>query len=344
MAETSQKFRTTLWSSGGNNVGIVVPEDVVTAFGRGKRVPVVVTIDGDYQYRNTIASMGGKFLISFSAETRKITGRGAGDEVEVRLDVDDTPRTVDVPDDLAAEAGGVATGGQAELAPVLPVELRGAVVAHLVADGGDVVEAGHQEQARAVQTDLLLELHGGQRGHRVELPVEGRRAHAARASEIVDAERLGVVLGDPPDGPADLGHAAVGQPELADGRAQRPGEQPPHDLALEHRCQYGPVGRRVEQHQHADHGVEELGSGSGHPERGRRRRRAHPRRRRAGLEQDRGDGRGAQDEPEPQGGLVRARLRVVAGDRQVDRGDEVLAGPVLVDAVTRWPGAWRPGR
>ncbi len=121
MAETSQKFRTTLWSAGGNNVGIVVPEDVVTAFGRGKRVPVVVTIDGDYQYRNTIASMGGQFLISFNAETRKITGRGAGDEVEVRLDVDDAPRTVDVPDDLAAElaAGRCGQGGvgRAQLQP-----------------------------------------------------------------------------------------------------------------------------------------------------------------------------------------------------------------------------------
>lgn len=102
MAETSQTFRTTLWAAGGNNVGIVVPEDVVTAFGRGKRVPVVVTIDGSYQYRNTIASMGGQFLISFNAETRKATGRGGGDDVEVRLDVDDAPRVVVVPDDLAA--------------------------------------------------------------------------------------------------------------------------------------------------------------------------------------------------------------------------------------------------
>ena len=103
MAETSQTFRTALWASGGNNVGIVVPEDVVTAFDRGKRVPVVVTIDGGYQYRSSIASMGGQFLISFNAETRKATGRGAGDEVEVRLDVDDAPRTVEVPGDLAAE-------------------------------------------------------------------------------------------------------------------------------------------------------------------------------------------------------------------------------------------------
>jgi hypothetical protein len=102
MTETSQTFRTILFAAGGNNVGIVVPEEVVWAFGRGKRVPVMVTIDGGYQYRNTIASMGGRFLISFNAETRRATGRGAGDEIEVRLDVDDAPRVIEVPADLAA--------------------------------------------------------------------------------------------------------------------------------------------------------------------------------------------------------------------------------------------------
>jgi hypothetical protein len=103
MAETTQTFQTELWASGGNNVGIVVPQEIVTAFGRGKRVPVAVTIDGDHRYRSTIASMGGRFLISFNAETRRATGRGAGDTVTVRLDVDDAPRTVTVPDDLEAE-------------------------------------------------------------------------------------------------------------------------------------------------------------------------------------------------------------------------------------------------
>ncbi len=98
---TVRTFRTTLWASGGNNVGIVVPEEVVASFGRGKRVPVVVTIDGDYSYRTTVASMGGKLLISFNAETRRATGRGAGDDVEVRLEVDDAPRTVEIPPALA---------------------------------------------------------------------------------------------------------------------------------------------------------------------------------------------------------------------------------------------------
>src|SRR6185503_12199461 len=98
MAATTQTFRTELWAAGGKNVAIVVPDEVVAAFGRGKRVPVVVTIDGSYQYRNTIASMGGQYLLSFNAATRAATGRDAGDEVEVRLDVDDQPRLVEVPD------------------------------------------------------------------------------------------------------------------------------------------------------------------------------------------------------------------------------------------------------
>jgi len=81
-------FRTVLEATGGNNVGIVVPEEVVLSFDRGKRVPVVVTIDDGYTYKTTIGVMSGPYLVSFNAETRKNTGRGAGDEVKVDLVVD----------------------------------------------------------------------------------------------------------------------------------------------------------------------------------------------------------------------------------------------------------------
>ena len=81
-------FRTVLEATGGNNVGIVVPENIVLGFERGNRVPVIVTIDGDYTYTTTIGVMGGRYLVSFNAETRKNTGRGAGDDIEVELVVD----------------------------------------------------------------------------------------------------------------------------------------------------------------------------------------------------------------------------------------------------------------
>ena len=102
MSETVRTFRTTLEATGGNNVGIVVPDEVVAAFARGRRVPVSVTVDGGYTYRTSIASMGGRFIVSFNAETRAATGRGAGDDVEVTLELDDAPREVDVPEALRA--------------------------------------------------------------------------------------------------------------------------------------------------------------------------------------------------------------------------------------------------
>ena len=95
------EFITVLSATGGNNVGIVVPDDVVAGFGRGKRVPVLVTIDGGYSYRNTISSMRGQFLISFNAENRVATGKGAGDEISVKLELDEKPRTVEIPEPLA---------------------------------------------------------------------------------------------------------------------------------------------------------------------------------------------------------------------------------------------------
>ncbi len=83
----------------GNNTGIEVPADVVEALGAGKRPPVVVNVNG-FSYRSTVAPMGGKFLIPFSAARRQDSGIGGGDAVEVDLTLDTAPRTIEVPADL----------------------------------------------------------------------------------------------------------------------------------------------------------------------------------------------------------------------------------------------------
>lgn len=80
--------------------GIEVPAEVVEALGGSRRPAVVVSI-GDYSYRSTVAPMGGRFLIPFAKEHRERTGLGPGDPIEVTLDLDTAPRTVDVPTDLA---------------------------------------------------------------------------------------------------------------------------------------------------------------------------------------------------------------------------------------------------
>jgi hypothetical protein len=94
------KFSTTLLQMG-NNTGIEVPADVLDALGAGKRPSVVVRVN-DYEYRSTVASMGGRYLLSFSAERRKESGIAGGDPIDVELTVDTAPRVIEVPDDLRA--------------------------------------------------------------------------------------------------------------------------------------------------------------------------------------------------------------------------------------------------
>jgi hypothetical protein len=103
------KFSTTMFQMG-NNTGIEVPADVVAALDAGKRPPVVVNVNG-YEYRSTIAPMGGKYLLPFSAERRNESGIQGGDAIDVELTLDTTPRAVEVPDDLqsALEASPTAT-------------------------------------------------------------------------------------------------------------------------------------------------------------------------------------------------------------------------------------------
>jgi hypothetical protein len=96
------KFATILQKTGGNTTGFEVPADVVEGLGAGKRPPVVVTLNGAYTYRNTIAPMGGSFWIGVSAEHRAKSGLQGGEAVDIELTIDTAPRQVIVPDDLAA--------------------------------------------------------------------------------------------------------------------------------------------------------------------------------------------------------------------------------------------------
>jgi len=100
----------------GNNTGIEVPAEVVAALDAGKRPPVVINVNG-YEYRSTIAPMGGKYLLPFSAERRKESGIRGGDAIDVDLTIDTTPRTVEVPDDLqsALNASSVAAAAWQKL-------------------------------------------------------------------------------------------------------------------------------------------------------------------------------------------------------------------------------------
>src|ERR1700712_2094916 len=99
------RFRSVVELGGKTATGIEVPDEVVAALGSGRRPSVRVTVGG-HTYRTTVASMGGRFLVPLSAENRSAAGAAAGDEVEVEIEVDDAPREVEIPADLAAALDG----------------------------------------------------------------------------------------------------------------------------------------------------------------------------------------------------------------------------------------------
>jgi hypothetical protein len=93
-------FDTSVTASG-NNTGIEVPEWAIDRLATGRRPPVLVDVNG-YEYRSTVAVMGGTFMIGISAAVRDATGLCGGDPIRVTLTVATTPREVNVPPDLAA--------------------------------------------------------------------------------------------------------------------------------------------------------------------------------------------------------------------------------------------------
>lgn len=94
------RFRTTLVGEGDSAAGIEVPPEVVESFGKGKRPPVRVTING-YSYRSTVAVYGGVFMVGVSKANRTQAGVAAGDEVDIDMELDTEPRVLAVPADFA---------------------------------------------------------------------------------------------------------------------------------------------------------------------------------------------------------------------------------------------------
>ncbi len=92
---------TELVATGGATTGIRVPDEAVAELGGGGRPKVVVTVNG-HVWRGSIARMAGEFWLGVSAENRTAAGIAAGDTLEVDVRLDAAPRTVEVPDDLAA--------------------------------------------------------------------------------------------------------------------------------------------------------------------------------------------------------------------------------------------------
>jgi hypothetical protein len=90
-----ESFRAILGGEKGERPTVELPFDGKERFGKA-RAPVRGTVNGT-DFRTTVAVYGGVYLIGFNKELRERAGIAIGDEVEVTLELDDEPRTVELP-------------------------------------------------------------------------------------------------------------------------------------------------------------------------------------------------------------------------------------------------------
>jgi hypothetical protein len=97
------RFEAVLGADAGDLPAVVVPADVAAAMGGRARIPVAGTING-VPFRGSTMPMGdGRHCVGFRKDVRaRAGGVEGGDTVVIEIGRDDAPRTVAVPDDLAA--------------------------------------------------------------------------------------------------------------------------------------------------------------------------------------------------------------------------------------------------
>lgn len=93
------KFRAQVVPSG-NATGVEVPDNVMQTLGPAGRPPVTITING-HTWRSRVAAMRGQHLIGISAANRAAAGISEGDIIEIDVELDEAPREVAEPADLA---------------------------------------------------------------------------------------------------------------------------------------------------------------------------------------------------------------------------------------------------
>jgi len=86
----------------GGGALVALPGDAAYVLGAKGRLPVVAWFN-EIEYRgSTMPTGGGSLCIGISKSVRAAAGVGIGDPVHVRIEIDDAPRTVEIPGDLAA--------------------------------------------------------------------------------------------------------------------------------------------------------------------------------------------------------------------------------------------------
>jgi len=86
---------------GGGGTLVPIPDDVATELGL-KGMPKIQAVIAGTPYRGSLMPMGdGTYCLGVLKSIQEAAGVGLGDSIEVLIELDTTPRTVEPPPDLA---------------------------------------------------------------------------------------------------------------------------------------------------------------------------------------------------------------------------------------------------
>ena len=93
------EFKAKLQDAGRGGVYVDLPFDVKEAFGKGGRIKIKATFDGE-PYRGSLFPYGGKYFLPVLKAIREKLGKQIGDTIKVTLAEDTEERTVEIPADF----------------------------------------------------------------------------------------------------------------------------------------------------------------------------------------------------------------------------------------------------
>ena len=100
----TRRFKTVIEAATGGGAAAKVPADVEAALGGRKQMRVTGTLNGQ-PIRTSTMPYRGAFYVGLHKAARETAGVAIGDEVELELTRDDSPRVLEIPPELEAAFG-----------------------------------------------------------------------------------------------------------------------------------------------------------------------------------------------------------------------------------------------
>ncbi|HEY3409863.1 MAG TPA: YdeI/OmpD-associated family protein [Propionicimonas sp.] len=98
---TKHRFRTVVEPATGGGAAAQIPPEVAVALGGLKQMRVTGTLNGT-PIRTSTMPYRGSFYVGLHKAAREAAGVSIGDEVELELERDDSPRVLEIPPELEA--------------------------------------------------------------------------------------------------------------------------------------------------------------------------------------------------------------------------------------------------